>query len=230
MSRWYMIIVIHINSRLILLLFCLFASPFFCYGQERKLKIDAQFNYNQIDSLINATVANLGKDSSSFVVANVMWYVGSYDEGNPVYVAHRNHFDIYIIFSKNGKMYVQKIDNYGFFKRRRIKGNEVWYFLMHSFGTMQKEVLSRKVDTTYVQGKVHTSTTIVDHQLVRTVKIINSYDTLQYDYPTDYSANPKNFETDRYKFLICIDKVINRFDKRKRKRQGIVFGYDSEIR
>lgn len=230
MNMMYIIMVKAPKNRSILLLLSLLVLPLFSLGQEGKKKIVAQFDYNQIDSLVNTTIVNLAADSGSFIVSNTMWYIGSYNEGNSKFATHRNHFDIYILFSKKGKMYVQKIDNYSFFKKRKVNNTEVADFLMHSFSAMKNETLNRKVDTSYIQGKLSTSTTIIDHQLVRTVKIAKASDTLQYEYPSDYSANPKNLQTYRYKFLAYIDKVTNRYDKRKGKRENVVFGYDSEIR
>ncbi len=206
-----------------LLSLCLLAMPIFTFGHKDNQKITAQFSFNQIDSLTNATVTCIVADTTSFLVVNTMWYVGSYDEGNARFAAHQNHFDIYILYSKNHKFYVQKIDNYSFFKKRKIKGEKVERFLVNAFDKMKKEKLARKIDTSYDEhGQMRTSVTIVDHKLVRQVEIIKANDTLRYEYPSEFSENKKNLTTYKFHFFTCLDKIVNQIDKKKGKRKDII--------
>lgn len=206
------------NRILLILLFL----PLSAFAQgDLPYKIVAQFNYRQIDSLINVTLDGLKREGVTDAVVNTMWYVGSKVEGDFIQASHNNHFRIYFLFSQNGKDYVQEIDNYSYFGKLQVKAKKFNSFLKQHFTAMQHEELSPKQDTTYEKGDELIGRTVMDRQLLRTVKIIRFGDTLEYKYPSDYSENKKNLDTYRYKFLAYIDEVTNWFDRQHRERKDV---------
>lgn len=162
-------------------------------------------------------------DSPAFIVAYTKWNVGSYEEGNADFIGRDNPFDIYIFFQKERELLVQKIDNYSFFQKKVMAGKNTGHFLANSFKAMKKEELRPQADTFYEKDRMVVLVSSVDHQLVSTVKIISRLDTLEYEYPADYSQNKRNLKTYRYKFLSYLDETATEYDKMNAKRENVVF-------
>lgn len=205
----------HSSKYILSLLVLLVAAP--AFAQKNK-KIVPQFGFTQIDSLINENVFNIKRLKPSWLVVNTDWYVGSVNEGDKRFWGHRNHFNTYFLYVVNQNYYSQKLDNYGYFKRMNVKASQLEIFLLKNFGQMKEEKLTPKVDTVLSNGEKIAVTTIVDHQLIKTVKIILEADTLDYKYPADYSANKSNFQLNRYKFLHYIDSASKYYNNRNPQR------------
>jgi len=215
------------NRAYIIVLMCfLFMQAF---GQE-PIKVIPQYSFSQVDSLAKNIMDNISIDGSSFTVINTQKLIGSYSRPNGKFAAHENHFDTYVLYSQRHRFYIQKVDNFGYFKKRHVKGQEVEEFLMRFYNNMNKEILYPKIDTIYDnRGTFIAATTTKDHQAVRVIEIIKAQDTLRYEYPSSFSANKSNEDKYRVRFLSIIDNPIKQYNKKKRKRLSVVFGYDREL-
>lgn len=202
----------------------------FSSGQTKK--IVPQFEFTQIDSLVDNAIAKIIQThSSTFVVASVKWYVGSYvTPKNRKFASYRNAFEVYLLFSKETKFYIQKIDNFGYFKEQRVDAQAIKDFLTTHFEEMKNEILDRKIDTIYItDSSLMTSQAIgPDHQLLMKIKILMENKELGYDYPSDYSNHKSNLVTYKYKFLKLIDEQEKQFERRKPHRIAIIYGNESK--
>jgi hypothetical protein len=194
--------------------------------QQQKKKIIPQFEFTQIDSLVDDAIHKIMvTDSQATVVASVRWFVGSYTEQTNKYSTHRNHFDIYIFNFTGKKCSVQKIDNFGYFKVDKIDASKVKDFLSSHFNDMQFEKLNPKIDTVYnANGSMTTSQSFIDHQLLQKIKIAQGTNKLNYEYPANYSDNKYNLLTKRFKFLNLVDELQKRYDRKKHKRTTLTYG------
>jgi len=208
------------NMKKAILFLCMFLCHFILFAQTKNLKIIPQFQFEQIDSLTDNTLASISKQyNSSLLIANTAWYVGSYCEPKDNFVSYRNHFEIYCMFFINKKLFVQKIDNFGFFKKRRVKGRKIRDFIENFYQEMKNEQLTEKVDSSYNnEGKLITLTTVTDHELIYYIRILRNNDAMQYKFPVSYAANKANLLTHRYNFLHVLDIAVAQYNKKHPKR------------
>lgn len=218
------------NTALLIFITTVF-SPFvigqnMAEGQRQKKKIIPQFEFTQIDSLVdNAIQKIISIDSQAIVVASVRWFIGSYSDSTDEYSAYRNHFAIYIFNFSNRKCTVQKIDNFGYFKVEKIDASIVKDFVTTHFKDMLSETLNPKIDTIYnANGSVTTSQSFIDHQLLEKIKIVQRTNKLDYAYPAAYSENKYNLLTNRFKFLSLVGEYQKRYEKKKPKRITVTYG------
>jgi len=171
----------------------------FSFGQKNN-RILPQFDFMQIDSLTNSNIAKHISDDN-FVVVQTNWYVGLWqipDDTN--YTACENPFDMYILYKKTNTLYLQHIDNFGYFEPRQIDANKTAQFLQEHFETMKNE-------------KLQSPLTGSEHQLVQKINISFFKDSLHFDLPSDYSKNKLNTRTFQYKFVRLLEN-----DRKKHKK------------
>jgi len=200
-------------------------------GQPQKKKIIPQFDFTQIDSLVDDAIHKIiDLDSQATVVASVRWFIGSYSDPTDKFSTHRNHFDIYIFNFAGRKCSIQKIDNFGYYRVDKINASNIKDFLSSHFIDMQSEELNPKIDTVInADGSVTTIRNIVDHQLSESIWIARGKQKLDYEYPANYSDNKNNLVTKRFKFLKLVGELQKLYDKKKHKRATVVHGvYEPE--
>lgn len=215
-----------------LLIFLITVCSFFAFGQNitegqrQKRRVIPQFEFTQMDSLVDDAIHKIITiDSQATVVASVRWFIGSYSASTDKYSAHRNHFDIYIFNFTDRKCNVQKIDNFGYFKVEKIDASKIKDFLSSHFYDMQSEKLNPRIDTVYnADGSITTSQSYTDHQLLEKIMIARRTNKLNYEYPTEYSDNKYNLLTSRFKFLKLVREFQKRYEKKKHKRTTVTYG------
>ena len=183
--------------------------------------ISPQFEFKQIDSLINDQILKIKMtDSQAVIVSSVRWQVGSFTQNKKKFAAHKNHFNIYILYYSTEMYYIKKIDNFGYYKTLKIDASRIRQFLNSNLKDLKNEKLTPKVDTVINSNN---SVTLIqkekDHQLFEKIKIIMGLDIIEYEFPDEYLENKNNFSTNRYKFLQLVNQVQNQYDKKKPKRE-----------
>jgi hypothetical protein len=191
--------------------------------KQLKNRIIPQFDYKQIDSLVDDAMYKANViDSQATVVASVRWFIGSYSEPTDEYSTYRNHFDIYIFTIKNRNFSVQKIDNFGHFRVEKIDASRIKNFLKSHFTDMQVEQLIPKSDTIHnIDGSEIITQYSIDHQLLSKIKIAMGKKSMEYKYPANFSNNKKNLLTYRFKFLKLLGEIQNYYEKQKHYRKNV---------
>jgi hypothetical protein len=185
-------------------------------GQAKR--IYPYFEFTQIDSLVNDATSKIIKaDSQATVVASVVWFIGNYVEPKDKKTAtYRNGFDINILFSKKHKCYLEKIDNFGYFRPEKIKGDGALHFLSKNMNEMMQEKLNYKIDTIYnAVGSLTTSYTVTDHELSETIYAALGTQKLRFNFLDSYSKNKYNLLTRQYALLNLIRDIQTVYEKRK---------------
>ncbi|MBS1773943.1 MAG: hypothetical protein JST82_13880 [Bacteroidetes bacterium] len=180
-------------------------------GQVKMVK--PKFSYTQIDSLIKNVIAKtVTKNRHPLIVSNVYWYVGSSVDAHGKSSAYKNHFEIYINFIDGNDFFVKKIDNFGIHPTIKIENKEIKNFINQHYKAMKDEKLANKVDTIIKDGKQIFITSVIDHELVRQIKIYSENDTLQYEYPSSFSSNKQNIQTHKYYFLQILNNTKEKYN------------------
>jgi hypothetical protein len=214
-----MLYMLGFTKRLVVILCCLLIWQF-SSGQEKR--IYPYFEFTQIDSLVNDVTAKIIKaDSSAMVVGSVVWYIGSTTLPKDKKIgAYRNGFEINVLFSKKHKCYLQRIDNFGYYKPEKIKGTEALDFLNKNMNEMMLEKLDYKVDTIYnAVGSLTTSYTVIDHELSETIYATLGTQKLYFKFLDSYSKNKYNLLTRQYTFLQLIRDIQTMYEKREHHRR-----------
>ncbi|MFN8299877.1 MAG: hypothetical protein U0T75_12280 [Chitinophagales bacterium] len=194
--------------------------------QKRQQRIVAQFEFTQIDSLMNnAIVKAIGIDSETIVVATSFLYPGSRTTGNTKFAAHSDHFYLYVVMVSKTKGTIYKVDNFSFFKTYKINASGITRFLNNHFRAMETEELLPKGDTTYnVDGSFSVAFTMVDHQLRRRIIVAYKQHILDYTFPETYAENKRNLFASRYKFLKQMDRIVKRYEYHVPRRKAMIYG------
>ncbi len=201
------------------------------FAQSPKKRIVPQFDFTQIDSLVDSNILNLAyvDDSSNIIVSYTSWFIGSYTRPRKRLDSYRNYFEIFILYKKGVRFFIKKIDNISAYKPQRVKGAEIPNFIRAHFYEMEKENLGPKRDTSLnVDGSIkYISTTITDHHLDEVIKIDFGKKVLKYNYNTDYSNNKQNLLTSQYEFLRLMSELCKKFDKHKHKRKSVIWSIEN---
>jgi hypothetical protein len=215
---------IYFAKRFIVIFCCVLLCQF---SSSQVKRIYPYFEFTQIDSLVSDATGKIIKaDSSAMVAGSVVWYIGSttLPKGKKI-SAYRNGFDINILFSKNDKCYLQRIDNFGYYKPEKIEGAGALDFLSKNMNRMMQEKLDYKVDTMYnAVGSLTTSYTVTDHELSEIIYATLATQKLRFNFLDSYSKNKYNLLTRQYTFLQMIRDIQTEYGKRKHHRR-IAFLY-----
>ncbi len=194
-----------IYSRILIIFLMLL--PVISIAQTKKY-IVPQFDYSQIDSLVNVEIKKHALDSN-IVIAKVGWSIGDYLMPNDTnYISCDNPFDIFIFYTKNTTLNLLLIDNFGYFKPVKINDYKIINFLKLHFTKMQTEKLK---PTDYGS----------EHKYLQKMYISHYQNNLQYEYSISYSKKRSNLRSEQYKFLQLFNSQLDLFSKSKEARFSV---------
>lgn len=199
--------------------------PLTLSGQHAKIPYPPRFTYNQLDSLSNDECSKILKDSSSALVAIYSYW----DMGGIVRInseVYPNGFGIYVLYLNKNKFFVRKIDNFGYYEKIQVNGQEVKDMIDVHYEEMNFEISHFYMDTVSKMkgsdGKINYK--IETHYIASPDDSPKEYFIIykgnvsrKIENPMDYCVDKKSYvNTYQYKLVLLLQKIRKKVDDKRK--------------